>query len=502
MNQLELRPYQMDGISQIRDAFKRGYRRPLVYAPCGAGKSELAAYMLNSSQQKGKKSMFIVDRIVLANQMSERLSKYSIRHGIIQASNPKFNPSALVQVASAQTLESRGSPDANFLIVDECHNTRSSSKKMLIENDLKCVGLSASPTTKGLGKVYDCVVNLTTMKQLVDDGFLIAPKVFATTEIDVNGVPVVAGEFQAEELEKRAMKIVGDVVVDTMKIISLEFAGVIPKMILFSPSVAYGEELVRRFASVGVNLVNISYKDKQDYKSQIIADFSKDDTLIHGLISVDVLSKGFDVPNIALGLSIRSFRKSLSSHIQQFGRICRIAKDKEKAVWLDFSGNYLRFNEDFSRIYNEGISSLDDGLEKPKAEKTQKEKAELVCPSCKSIWQGGLSCMNCGFQKPLRTKVIEAPGAMIELNSKGETAFITSTEFWGMCQQKLKEGWDHSRAIAVYRATFGVKPPAFDGVVTEISLEFDMAMKRSLQKYHARKNIIQNYVAKNRGMAV
>lgn len=468
----------------------------------GSGKSELAAYMLNASQQKGNKSMFIVDRIVLANQMSERLSKYSIRHGIIQASNPKFNPSALVQIASAQTLESRGSPDANLLIVDECHNTRLSTKKMLLDNDLRCVGLSASPTTKGLGKIYDCVINVATMKQLVEDGFLIAPKVYATTEVDVNGVPIVAGEFQAEELEKRAMKIVGDVVTDTMKIIQSEFAGIIPKMILFSPSVAYGDELVKRFASVGVNLVNISYKDKQEYKNEIINDFDRDDTLIHGLVSVEVLSKGFDNTRIALGLSIRSFKKSLSSHIQQFGRICRIAEGKDKAVWLDFSGNYLRFNEDFSRIYNEGIFSLDVDLEKPKAEKTEKEKAELICPSCKTIWQGGMSCLNCGFQKPLRTKVIEAPGTMMELNAKGETAFITKVDFWKMTQQKLNEGWPHSRAIAVYRATFGEKPPAFDGITMEVSPEFDKAMRRSVQRYMAKKSILENYTAKKRGLTV
>ena len=40
-----LRDYQQTVYDQTADAFKRGYKRPLVVLPCGGGKSYLFAEM-------------------------------------------------------------------------------------------------------------------------------------------------------------------------------------------------------------------------------------------------------------------------------------------------------------------------------------------------------------------------------------------------------------------------------------------------------------------------
>jgi len=108
MAKLELRPSQEKVRLEIAQAFRDGYRRVLVNSPCGWGKSELAASMLDSTRINGKRGIFVADRIALCDQASERLEKYDIPHGIFQGSgHPKYAPSANIQIGSVQTLVRR-----------------------------------------------------------------------------------------------------------------------------------------------------------------------------------------------------------------------------------------------------------------------------------------------------------------------------------------------------------------------------------------------------------
>ena len=60
----------------------------------------------------------------------------------------------------------------------------------------KCrVGLTATPFTKGLGKLYDAVVNVATTNDLIAQGFLVPFRIFSCVEPDMEGVKVVAGEY-------------------------------------------------------------------------------------------------------------------------------------------------------------------------------------------------------------------------------------------------------------------------------------------------------------------
>jgi DNA repair protein RadD len=113
---------------------------------------------------------------------------------------------------------------------------------------------------------------------------------------------------------------------------------------------------VQQFANKGYNFVSISYKDNDEYKKAAIEDFAKPDTDIHGLIATDILTRGFDVPDVMVGVSARPFSKSLSSHIQQIGRVMRPCEGKEFALWLDHSGNYIRFRDDWDQVYEEGVN--------------------------------------------------------------------------------------------------------------------------------------------------
>jgi DNA repair protein RadD len=61
-----------------------------------------------------------------------------------------------VQVCSVQTVARRRWPDSNLIVVDEAHTVTETVKKR-IERAATAItiGLTATPFTKGLGKLYD-----------------------------------------------------------------------------------------------------------------------------------------------------------------------------------------------------------------------------------------------------------------------------------------------------------------------------------------------------------
>lgn len=153
---LELRGYQEAILGKLRQAFIDGHKSVVLVAPTGAGKTEMAMALLGAAADKGNRAAMILDRIVLCNQTSARLDSYGMSHGVMQAGHWRYRPAERIQVCSAQTLEKRGSmPGMKLLIVDECHNTRKQTVQFIKNNPgIMVVGLTATPFTKGLGKIY------------------------------------------------------------------------------------------------------------------------------------------------------------------------------------------------------------------------------------------------------------------------------------------------------------------------------------------------------------
>jgi superfamily II DNA or RNA helicase len=195
----------------------------------------------------------------------------------------------------------------------------------------------------------------------------------------------------------------------------------------------------------------------------MIEEFSKPDSEIHGLIATDILTRGFDVPDVMIGVSARPFSKSFSSHVQQMGRIMRPHEGKEFGLWLDHSGNFLRFRNDWDRVFYEGVTELkDSAVEKAKKEPTEKEKKAAVCPACKVLWTfPDNKCGACGFTKAQKTHVDMVNGELLELVASNKQAVASNRHFYSELvyyakKKGFKEGW----AKYKYKEKFGVFPQA------------------------------------------
>lgn len=487
---MQLRPYQEEILVALREQFKQGKRSVVLYAPTGAGKTEVSIALLNAAHQKNNRSAMLLDRIVLVNQTSERLDKYAIPHGVLQSGHWRFRPYEYIQVCSAQTLERRGKMESvALLIIDECHAVRRQTVEFIKANpDVRVIGLSATPFTKGMGKVYDGIVSTITTKQLVEQKVLVPLRVYIAKEIDMTGAKKVGGEWTSAEASDRGMKIVGDVVTEWIAK-THEIYGEPRKTVVFAAGVSHGIELAKKFQEHGYNFVCVSYRDDDDFKQQAIEDFKRPDSSIHGLIATDILTKGFDNPSVCIGVSARPFSKSLGSHIQQMGRVMRGAPGKEFGVWLCFSGNFLRFREEWDDIYENGINSLNEDKEKPKKEKTKEEKEDSKCPQCAVVWERGWkSCAYCGFIKTRPTVVTSVPGEMQELSVATKEE---KQKFWAMCRYKVTiDGWSSGRASHTYREKFGVWPRGLSDdqyLVPDEPFEKFISdqLKKYLRKVHA-----------------
>jgi len=458
---LALREHQQKVIDALRDGFKAGHRSQLLYAPTGFGKTEVAIHLMQATANKQNRCAMILDRIVLVDQTSLRLDKYSIPHGVYQANHWKFNTTERIQICSAQTLESRSEfPDIDLLIVDECHIARKEISKIIKNNHkIKVIGLTATPFTKGLGELYSNVVCGSTTDSLVMDKWLTPLKVYIAKEIDMTGAKKIAGEWSQDEVTERGMKITGDIVQEWIKK-THEIFGRPRKTIVFAAGVAHGEDLAKQFADKGYNFKSISYRDTSEEKRRIIEDFSRPDTAIHGLIATDILTRGFDVPDVMIGVSARPFSKSLSSHIQQMGRVMRSYPNKEFGLWLDHSGNYLRFRNDWDNVYANGVSELDDKAEKAKKEPTPKEKKEAKCPVCNALWiKGKDSCTACGYVKQKNKQFEAVAGELHEIGAPSRVNHEDRQKFYSELLFIAKDkNYNPNWAGHKFKEKFGIWP--------------------------------------------
>lgn len=468
---LELRDYQAGSLDALRHGFAAGHRVQMLYAPTGSGKTETAIALMDATAQKGNRVAMILDRRVLCDQTSKRLEKYSIDHGVLMAGHWRYRPGEHIQVCSAQTLEKRGSfPGLQLLVVDEAHTTRQSTAEFIRNNPkIRVVGLSASPFTKGLGDIYTNVVNATTTKALVGTGQLSPLRVFVTTPIDMSGAKKIGGEWSSAEASKRGIKITGDVVSEWVKK-THEIFGEPRKTIVFASGVAHGVDLAQGFAEAGYNFVSISYKDDDDFKADVLADFCRPETSINGIIATDILTKGFDQADVCIGISARPFTKSFSSHVQQLGRVMRPHESKEHSIWLDHSGNILRFSDQWDELYESGVSELHEGGdEKTKPEPTNDEKEAAKCPKCSSFWPRNADvCPNCGFVHVKRNAVVSVAGEMTEF-TVGKATIGDKLRVWEevatYCRGVGKPETAKGRAAHLYKSITGVFPrnlPEFD----------------------------------------
>lgn len=502
-----LRDYQASAIQSLRDRIKAGKRRLILCAGTGAGKTLTSAKMLKEASDKGSYVLFIVDRVNLVDQTSAVFDEYGIRHGVVQGIHRRWSPYENVQVCSAQTLGKRVLPRSpNLIVVDECHCQYASTIKLMEKYpDAVKIGLTATPFTPGMADHWDGMVNVIPTRQLINDGYLVEPKIYVAKSPDESEFSRNKfGEWSDESTASAGIKIVGDVVTEWIGKTEEHFGGP-AKTIVFSPTVEHGRELCAAFREAGFNFQQISYLDRDDAeRADKIAEFRQPDSLIVGLVSCGVLTKGFDVPDVRVGISCKPYRKSLSSHMQEIGRIMRpIPGEQKSCLWLDHSGNVERFAVDMYDVWENGAGELSAATKRDSKarEKNEQTREKVVCPECRGALRGN-TCMSCGWERPARSHIHAVEGELHEfdLSAMGIEArpglraecLKNPRKVWEAalvyCFTYSRKGEDHVRrwSYGIYRGIYPNSKLPFGWYDARIPLHPDPAAYALIEREQAR----------------
>ncbi len=319
---LELRPYQLGAIDDAREAFRHGARRLLMVAPTGSGKTVIASAIIHAAEKAGSRVAFLAHRRELITQTSDKLHRFGVRHGIIQAGTP-MRLGEKVQVGSVQTLVRRLDvlEQVELVIVDEAHHATAGAYQALLNfwGRARVMGLTATPWRldgKGLGDLFDSHVIATTPGELFDQGYL-APVLYRTFHpIDTRGVAVTAGDFNVGALAGRALEkvVVGDVVSQYRE----GCAG--KRAVLFACTVAHSKAMAQAFVDAGVPAEHVDGEMPGPERDAVLARLRAGATLV--LCNVNICTEGWDLPELEVCILCRP-TLSESLYLQMVGRVLR-----------------------------------------------------------------------------------------------------------------------------------------------------------------------------------
>ena len=143
-----LRDYQQKLKEKTREAFKT-YKKIILLAPCGAGKTVISSSILKDSIDKGKKVWFIVHRQELLQQSINTFNSFGIEPKVF-----------MIQTLVNQIKKGIITEVPDLIVIDECQHSTSKTYLFLFETykDTYFLGLSATPCRLSglpLGNIYE-----------------------------------------------------------------------------------------------------------------------------------------------------------------------------------------------------------------------------------------------------------------------------------------------------------------------------------------------------------
>ena len=432
---MELRPYQLDLFQKTQSAFLQGYRRPLVVAPCGAGKSYLFAEMVRKS--KGE-VLVLTHRQELKEQHEKLFRDLGIEN-------------ARVAMILTEANRLGQYPTPAMVVADEAHLSRSNSWMKVIEYyNTWTVGLTATPVRldgKPLGDVFHTLIEGVDVRWLIDHGNLAPYEYYAPTLIETDGLRTMAGDYVVSDLEKlmNERAIYGDVIKTYQRFASGE------RSIVYCVSVEHAGKTADAFNSAGIRAEFLSAGTPAGRRKQILDGFRSGEFAV--LCNVGIISEGVSIDEVSCCLLLRP-TESVALGIQQMMRCMRYLPGKTAKI-IDFVGNYTRIGlPDDERVW-----SLGEPLKRRPRTDGNGDFYIRSCPQCYMTFKTAPICPFCGAEYPLHPREIKA-------HEDIELRRITAEDMARVEAEKKKARMEQGRAdsfedlvkIAKQR---GYKNPAF-----------------------------------------
>lgn len=430
-----LRDYQQELYRGTVEAFKQGFHRPLVVAPCGAGKSYLFAEMIRRTNGK---ALVLTHRQELKQQHEQLLREQGITN-------------ARVSMILTEANRLGKYPTPALIVTDEAHLSRSNSWMNVIQHyNTWTVGFTATPVRldgKPLGDIFDTMVEGVDVRWLIDHQRLAPYEYYAPTVVETEGLRVARGDYAVADLEKlmNERAIYGNVIESYKRFAAGE------RSIVYCVSVEHARSTADAFNSAGIRAEFLSAGTPARRRKEILDDFRRGQFTV--LCNVGIISEGVSIDEVTCCMLLRP-TESVALGIQQMMRCMRYLPDKTAKI-IDFVGNYTRVGlPDDEREWR-----LDKSIRPRRQINDEGDFYIRSCPKCFMTFQTAPVCPFCGAEYPLHPREIKA-------HEEIQLQRITAEEMARIEQEKKKARQEQGRAgsfeelVSIGKAR-GYKNPAF-----------------------------------------
>lgn len=349
-----LRDYQTRTINQLYDWFGKHKGNPCLVLPTGSGKSHIVAALCKDAVQQWPNTRILMLTHVkeLIEQNAEKMRQHwaGAPLGIYSAGIGKRDLGEPITFAGIQSVRTKSEllGRIDLVIVDECHLISHEneggyrtllSELKTINPDLRVIGLTATPYRLGHGlitdkpAIFDDLIEPVSIEELIYKGHLSTLRSKVTTaKLDTTGVKKRGGEFIESELQKAVdTKQNNDNVVAEV----IRLAGDRKSWLFFCAGINHAKNVSIALRDQGIDSACITGETSKKDRERIINEFKSGK--IKALTNANVLTTGFDAPNIDL---IAMLRPTMSAglYVQMAGRGMRIKDHTDHCLVLDFAG--------------------------------------------------------------------------------------------------------------------------------------------------------------------
>jgi superfamily II DNA or RNA helicase/AraC-like DNA-binding protein len=337
-----LRDYQQTLVQDIYRAWSDGNRKVLAQLPTGAGKTICFAQIAKDFVQKQGRVLVLTHRKELIEQSANKIREATgLDVGIVKA-GIKPDYSALVQVASVQSLGSRmdNLDSVSLVVCDEAQHSIAKSWRAILSQfpNQYILGVTATPVRldgSGFIDQYDILIQGASVSELISSGVLSNYRLYAApTAMDTTSVKKQGGDYSISELAERnsAIELSGHLIDSYRR----HADGL--QAIVFAINVEHSKAIADRYNQAGITAAHLDGRTPDKVRTETIAAFRRGE--IRVLANCNLFDEGFDLPSLGC-VQIARPTQSLGKYLQMLGRGARPEKGKDCAIYIDHTQNYL-----------------------------------------------------------------------------------------------------------------------------------------------------------------
>jgi DNA repair protein RadD len=413
---ITLRPYQQDAITSVTDYWSKGGGNPLVEMATGTGKSMVIAELTHKLMEEYPmmRVLMLVHVRELVSQNFAALLKVwpDASAGIYSAGIGKRDAHHRITFASIQSVFRRADQlgQRDLILIDEAHLVPAKGEGMyrqLLDEiharspHARVCGFTATPYRMdtgrldgGTARLFDETVYVYGIAQGIEDGFL-SPLVSKAglTEIDVSDVQRRGGEFVPAQLEQASDRITAQAAAEIC-----ELGKARRSWLVFCAGVKHAFNVRDVMRGLGISCETVTGDTPSGERDSIIRRFKAGE--IRCLTNAQVLTTGFDAPNVDLVVMLRP-TLSTGLYCQIVGRGTRLAPGKENCLVLDYAGNIRRHGP----VDAVGAESKKFNPDSDTGKVSVDSVRAKECPGCQELVAiNAFTCKTCGHEWPREEK--------------------------------------------------------------------------------------------------